>query len=132
MHSFTHLDGLDFSGDTRGSERNDHTGLEDTSLDTTDGHRSDTANLVDILEGQAEGLVGGALRRLDRVDGLEEGLASDVAALAFLLPSLEPGHVVRGLDHVVAVPAGDGDVRNGLGVVADYKRAERVIENVKK
>jgi hypothetical protein len=46
-----HLDGLDFSGDVGGSEGDDHTGLEDTSLDTADRNRSNTTNLVDIHAG---------------------------------------------------------------------------------
>jgi hypothetical protein len=33
------------------------------------------------------------------------------------LPTLEPGHVGGLLNHVVAVPSGDGDEGNGLGVV---------------
>merc|ERR1712088_1255429 len=39
--------------------------------------------------------------------------------LDLLVPSLVPGHVGGGLDHVVAVPSGDGDESNRLGVVAD-------------
>ena len=66
-----HLDGLHLSGDVRGSERDDHAGLDDTSLDTTDGHRANTTDLVDILEGKTEGLVGGTDRGLDGVDGVE-------------------------------------------------------------
>jgi len=53
-----HLNGLDFSGDVRGSEGDDHAGLDDTGLDTTDGHCPDTTDFVDILEGETEGLVG--------------------------------------------------------------------------
>lgn len=114
-----HLDGLDLSGDVGGGEGDDHTGLDDTSLDTADGHRSNTTNLVDILEGQTQGLVGGTLGGLNGVNGLEQGLAGDLATLALLLPALVPGAVGGGLEHVVAVEAGDGDKGNGLGVVAD-------------
>lgn len=114
-----HLDGLDFSGDVGGSEGDDHAGLDDTSLNTTDGHRADTTDLVDILEGKTEGLVGRTLGGLDSVDSLKEGLTGDGAALAFLVPALVPGAVGGGLKHVVTVEAGDGDERNGLGVVAD-------------
>ena len=114
-----HLDGLDFSGDVGGSEGNDHTGLEDTSLDTADGHSSNTADLVDILERETEGLVGGTLGQVNGVDGLEEGLAGDLTTLGLLLPALVPGAVGGGSQHVVAVEAGDGDEGNSLGVVAD-------------
>ena len=113
-----HLDGLDLSGDTSGGEGDDHTGLDDTSLDTTDGNRANTANLVDILKGQAEGLVGGTCRRVDGVDGLEEGLTGGLG-LGLLLPTLVPGAVGGGLDHVVTVETGDGHEGDVLGVVAD-------------
>ena len=114
-----HLDGLDFSGDVGRGEGDDHARLEDTSLDTADGNSSDTTDLVDILEGKTEGLVGGTLGGLNGVDGLEDGLASGLAGLGLLLPSLVPGHVGGGVDHVVAVETGDGDEGDGLGVVAD-------------
>lgn len=114
-----HLNGLDFSGDVGGSEGNDHAGGDNTGLDTADGNSSNTRDLVDILEGQTEGLVGGTDRGLNGVDGLEEGLTSDLAGLAFLLPTLVPGAVGGGLDHVVTVETGDGDEGNGLGVEAD-------------
>jgi hypothetical protein len=114
-----HLNGLDFSGHVGGGEGNDHTGLEDTSLDTADGHCANTADLVDILKGQTQGLVRGTLGGLDGVNGLEEGLAGGLASLGLLLPTLVPGAVGGGLQHVVAVEAGDGDEGNSLGVVAD-------------
>lgn len=44
-----HLDRLDFGGQARGGEDDDHAGLDDTGLDTADGDRSDTADLVDVL-----------------------------------------------------------------------------------
>jgi len=114
-----HLDGLDFGGDSGRSEGDDHTGLDGTGLDSADWDRSDTTNLVDILEWETERLVGGSRRGLDRVDGLEEGLSLGLARLGLLLPSLEPGHVGRLLQHVVSVPAGDGNEGNGLGVESD-------------
>lgn len=114
-----HLDGLDFSGDVGGSEGDDHTGLEDTSLDTADRDCSDTTDLVDVLEGQTEGLVCGTLGGLNGVDGLEEGLTGGLASLGLLLPALVPGAVGGGGQHVVTVETGDGDEGNGLGVEAD-------------
>jgi len=113
-----HLNGLDFGGHTSGGEGDDHTGFDDTSLDTTDGDRANTANLVHILEGKTEGLVGGTARRVDGINSLEEGLTRGLG-LGLLLPALVPWAVAGGLNHVVAVEAGDGDERNGLGVVAD-------------
>jgi len=113
-----HLDGLDFSGDVGGGESDDHAGLDDTSLDTAHRHSSNTANLVDILEGKTERLVGRTLRRINGVNGLEESLASGLG-LGLLLPTLVPGAVGGGVDHVVTVETRDGDERNGLGVVAD-------------
>ena len=41
------------------------------------------------------------------------------ALLALNIPSLVPGKVGRGLQHVVSVPAGNGDERNSDGVVTD-------------
>jgi len=114
-----HFDGLDFSGDVGRGECDDHTGLDDTSFNTTDGNRSDTRDLVHILERKTEGLVGGTGWRVDGVNGLEKGLAGSLAGLGLLLPSLVPGAVGGNIDHVVTVEAGDGDERNGLGVVAD-------------
>jgi hypothetical protein len=114
-----HLNGLDFSGDVGGSEGHDHTRGNDTGLDTTDGNSSNTGDLVDILEGKTEGLVGGTDGGLDGVDGLEEGLTGDLAGLGLLLPTLVPGAVGGGLEHVVTVETGDGDERNTLGVVSD-------------
>ena len=134
-----HLDRLDFGGDTSGGEGDNHTGLDDTSLNTTDGHSSNTTDLVDILEGKTERLVRGSDGGLDGVDGVEEGLALNSAGLGLFCPAFVPRHAVnepldskkktkkknenrilgRLFDHVVAVPAGDGDEGDGLGVVAD-------------
>ena len=102
-----HLDGLDLGGDADGGEGDDHAGLEDAGLNAADGDGADAADLVDVLEGNAEGLVGGALGGHDLVEGLEEGGA------------LVPGEVGGLLEHVVAVPAGEGDEGDVLGVVAD-------------
>lgn len=114
-----HFDGLDFSGDVGGSEGDDHAGLDDTGLDTTDGHSTDTTNLVDVLERKTEGLVGGADGGFDSIDGIEQGLTLDDTSLGLTGPALVPGHV-GGLDnHVVTVPARDGDEGNSLGVVTN-------------
>ena len=78
-----------------------------------------TSNLVDVLEWETERLVGGALRWDDGVEGVEEGLAGGVSVLALDVPSLEPGHVGRRLEHVVAVEARNGHERDALRVVAD-------------
>jgi len=114
-----HLDGLDLSGELAGGEGHNHVGLEDSSLHTADGDSADTADLVHVLEGQTEGLVGGTCGGLDGVEGIDEGLAGGLAALALDFPTLEPGHVGGGLEHVVTVPAGDGHEGDGLGDVAD-------------
>ena len=113
-----HLNGLDFSGHTSGSESDDHTRLDDTGLDTTDGNRANTTDLVHILKGQTERLVGRTGWWVDGVDGLKESLTSRLR-LSLLLPALVPGAVGGNVDHVVAVEAGDGDERNVLGVETD-------------
>ena len=55
----------------------------------------------------------------DSIQSLEHGLAGEFTLLDLLVPSLVPGHVGGGLDHVVTVPSGDWDESDGLGVVAD-------------
>ena len=77
------------------------------------------SNLVHILQGQSERLVGGSLGRENGVQGLEEGLAAAVPLLPLHGPALVPAHLFTRLEHVVAVPTGDGDKGHGLGVVAD-------------
>ena len=115
-----HLDRLDFSGHIRRGKSNNHAGLEDTSLDTADRYRANATNLVDILKGKTKSLISGTRWGLDGVNSLEEGLAVGLGTtLVLLLPSLVPGAVGRGLKHVVAVEARDGDKGNGLGVVAN-------------
>jgi len=115
-----HLNGLDLSCDVDRGEGDDHARLQDTSLNTTDGHRADTANLVDILKRKAEGLGGGALRGDNGVKGLKKSLALGITTLlAGDFPTLVPGELVRSLNHVVSVPARNGDESNSLGVVTD-------------
>jgi hypothetical protein len=89
-----HFDGLDFSGDVRGGECDNHSGFDDTSLNTADRDSTDTTNLVDILERKTEWFVGGTSWRLDGVDGVEQGLAFDRTALDLLGPALVPLHAI--------------------------------------
>jgi len=114
-----HFYGLDFSGQASRGEGNDHTGLDDAGFDTANGDCSDTANFVDVLEGKTEGLVGRAGGGQDVVKSLKKGSAGTFAFFALDGPSLEPGHLGGGLQHVVSVPSGDGDEGNGNGVVTD-------------
>ena len=114
-----HLHGLDFSGQVVRGEGDDHAGLDDTGLHTADGHSSNTADFVDVLEGQTKGLVGGTLRGNDGVKGFQKGGSLGVSFLTGDFPSLVPGHVGGGFQHVVSVPSGDGDEGNGSGIVAD-------------
>merc|ERR1712165_329138 len=83
------------------------------------GHCSNTSDLVDILEGQTEGLVGGPLGWDDGVKGIQKSGAGSLALLALNGPSLVPGHVLGGLQHVISMPSRDGDEWNGGRVVAD-------------
>jgi hypothetical protein len=102
-----HLDALNFSGLSHGSELGNDTGLHDTGLDTTDGNCTDTGNLVDILEGESEGLVGGSLGGVESIEGLEE------------VGSLVPSHVGGLFNHVITNPSGNRDELNLSGVVSD-------------
>ena len=132
-----HFDGLDFSGDVRGCERDDHSSFDGTSLDTSNRDSTDTTNFVDILKGKAEWLIGGSYWRFDGIDGIEESLALGSTTLAFLGPALIPWHAVtdgklsalqlitvlcslgRFLKHVITMPAGDGHKRHSLRVIAN-------------
>merc|ERR1719273_1382055 len=114
-----HLNGLDLSGEVDRGEGDNHAGLDHSSLHTTDGHCANASNFVDILKGQPEGLVGGPAGGNDGVEGLKEGHAVGLAFLPLNVPALVPGHVGRGLDHVVAVPPGDGHEGNCSWVVAN-------------
>jgi hypothetical protein len=111
---------LDFSGDVGRGESDNHTSLDDTGFNTSDGYCSNTANLVDILKRKTEGLVGWSDWRLDGVNGFKESESLGCTGLGFLLPTLEPTHVGRLLNHVVSVPSRNGDECNSLGVVSLY------------
>jgi hypothetical protein len=113
-----HLDGLDFSGDVGGSEGDDHTGLDDTSLDTTDWNCANTGDLVHILKWETERLVGWSGGRVDGVNSFKESLASRLG-LGLLLPPLVPWCVGGDIDHIVTVEARDRNEGNSLGVVAN-------------
>merc|ERR1719325_377362 len=113
-----HLNGLNLSGEVDRGEGDNHAGLDHSSLHTTDGHCANASNFVDILKGQPEGLVGGPAGWDDGVESLKEGHAVGLAFLPLNVPALVPGHVGRGLDHVVAVPPRDGHEGNSSWVVA--------------
>merc|ERR1719507_503687 len=100
-------------------EGDNHAGLDHTGLNTTHGHCANSSDFVDILEGQPEGLVGGPAGGDDGVESLKEGHAAGLTLLPLHSPSLVPGHVGGSLNHVVAVPSGDGDEGNSGGVVAN-------------
>ncbi len=102
-----HLNGLALGGDHSGGEADGHAGLEDTGLNTANGDCADATDLVDILEGEAEGLVDGAHGGLEEVESLDKDGA------------LVPGHVGGAGEHVVTVPARDGDEGNLSGLVAE-------------
>jgi hypothetical protein len=110
---------LDFSGDVGWGKGNNHTSLDDTSFNTADGYSSNTTDFVDILERETEGFIGRSDGGFNRIDGFKEGEALGRTSLGLLGPSLEPGHVGRLLNHVVAVPSGDGDESNSLGIISN-------------
>lgn len=102
-----HFNGLDFTLDISRSERDSHTGLEDTCLDSADGDGSNTSDLVDVLKGKSEGLLSGSLGGFNLVKSFNEDGA------------LVPGGVGGSLEHVVTVPSRNGDEGDGIGLVAD-------------
>ena len=92
-----HFDGLDFGHQTRRREHGVDARLDDTGLDAAHGHSPDATNLVHVLQREAKGLFGGTLGRDNGVKGLEEG------------GTLVPCHVGGLFNHVVSLPARDGD-----------------------
>ena len=74
-----HLDGLHFSGDVLGSEGDDHSWLDDSSLDSSDWDSSNTSDLVDILEWQTERSVGWTLGWDDGIQSLQQGLSGSAS-----------------------------------------------------
>merc|ERR1719449_310349 len=114
-----HLDGLDLGGQHVGGEGDDHPGLDDARLNPTHGNCSNTTDFVNILEGKSERLVSGSGRRNDGIKSLKKSHTAGISLLPLDLPSLVPGHLVRGIDHVVSVPARDGDEGDSHGVITD-------------
>jgi hypothetical protein len=55
----------------------------------------------------------------DSVEGFDQALSISVTVLSLDLPSLEPGHLLRDLKHVVSVPSGDGDESDSSWIVSD-------------
>merc|ERR1719367_2639228 len=111
--------GLDLGGQHVGGEGDDHPGLDDTSLNSANGHCSNTSNFVHILEGKSERLVSRSGWRNDGVKSLKKSHTAGISLLPLNLPSLVPGHLVGGVDHVVSVPSRDGDEGDGNWVVSD-------------
>merc|ERR1719449_58652 len=114
-----HLDGLDLGGQHVGGEGDDHPGLDDAGLNSAHGNCANTSDFVDILEGKSKRLVSGSSWRNDGIKSLKKSHTAGISLLPLHLPSLVPGHLVRGVDHVVSVPARDGDEGNGHWVVSD-------------
>merc|ERR1719270_299897 len=102
-----------------GGEGDDHAGLDDASLNSAHGNCSNTSDFVDILEGKSERLVSGSCWRNDGIKSLQKSHTAGISLLPLDLPSLVPGHLVRGVDHVVSVPPGDGDEGDSHWVVSD-------------
>merc|ERR1712136_313582 len=74
------------------------------------------------MKWETERHVCGSLWWFDLVEGLDQGvtfLGLSVLGDGVTGPSLVPGHVGGGVDHVVTDPTGDWDEWNLLGVVSD-------------
>merc|ERR1719282_1692468 len=71
------------------------------------------------LEGKSERLVSGSGWRNNGVKSLQKSHSTGISLLPLGLPSLVPGHLVRGVDHVVPVPARDGDEGDSHGIITD-------------
>merc|ERR1719209_836705 len=71
------------------------------------------------LVGQPEGLVGRPGGWDDGVKSLQESCAVSLSFLALDSPALVPVHVLTGLQHVVSMPARDGDEWDSSRVVSN-------------
>merc|ERR1712012_662745 len=114
-----HLHGLDLGGQHVGGEGDDHAGLDDASLNSAHGNCSNTSDFVDILEGKSERLVSGSGWRNDGIKSLKKSHSAGISLLPLHLPSLVPGHLVGGVDHVVSMPSRDGDEGDSNWVISD-------------
>merc|ERR1719270_2562405 len=102
-----------------GGEGDDHAGLDDAGLNSAHGNCSNTSDFINILEGKSERLVSGSGWRNDGIKSLKKSHTAGISLLPLDLPSLVPGHLVRGVDHVVSVPSRDGDEGDSHRVVSD-------------
>nr|GMC59369.1 translation elongation factor 1-alpha [Ipomoea batatas]GMC59382.1 translation elongation factor 1-alpha [Ipomoea batatas]GMC90180.1 translation elongation factor 1-alpha [Ipomoea batatas]GMD25341.1 translation elongation factor 1-alpha [Ipomoea batatas]GME11717.1 translation elongation factor 1-alpha [Ipomoea batatas] len=102
-----HLNRLNFSGQARRSEGDNHTRLEDTSLHTTHRDSSNTTNFVHILEWETEGLVRGPLGLINHIKSIKEGWA------------LVPVKVGGPFNHVITLKTRDWDEWDLLRVVSN-------------
>ena len=75
--------------------------------------------MIIYLKGKSERLVSWSGWWDDGIKSLQESHTAGITLLPLNLPSLVPGHLVRGVDHVVSVPSGDGDKWNSNWVVSD-------------
>jgi hypothetical protein len=90
------------------------------------GDCSNTTDLVHILKRETKRLIGWSDRGFNGINSFKESESFGCTSLGFLLPTLEPGHIRRLLDHVVAMPSGDRDESDTLGIVtyvSDVKTA---------
>ncbi|KAF5215503.1 hypothetical protein ECC02_011819 [Trypanosoma cruzi] len=108
-----HLNRLHLRRHVGGRKRHHVAGLHRARLHATDRHGADTADLVHVLQRQAQRLVAGAHRGLQHVECLQQRGA------------LVPRHIFRLVNHVVALPAGDGDEAHLLHVVPNLLQVRR-------
>lgn len=71
------------------------------------------------LKRKSQGLLSRSGGWEDGIQSFDQALAISLAFLALNGPSLEPGHLVGSLQHVVSVPSRNGDKSYGSGVVTD-------------
>uniref|UniRef100_A0A914KRW3 Uncharacterized protein n=1 Tax=Meloidogyne incognita TaxID=6306 RepID=A0A914KRW3_MELIC len=78
-----------------------------------------TSNLVNILKWKSEWLVSRPTWRQDSVKGFQQSLTASISILPFNSPSFEPRHLIRRLQHIVAIKARNRDKRNSCRVVTN-------------
>mmetsp|Transcript_45250 Transcript_45250/g.75478 ORF Transcript_45250/g.75478 Transcript_45250/m.75478 type:complete len:492 (+) Transcript_45250:209-1684(+) len=103
-------------GDSVGGHEDDFlVGLDESLLNAASEHITDTLDLVDPGDGEAHRGVELALGLLDEeVEGVEQGVHVHRLLALEDIHTSPPAHVLRLLDQVVSLPAGDGEHGDGL------------------
>eukprot|EP00733_Pompholyxophrys_punicea_P002266 Pompholyxophrys_punicea_v1_NODE_1638_length_610_cov_16.567568.p2 type:complete len:135 gc:universal NODE_1638_length_610_cov_16.567568:495-91(-) len=115
-----HFNGLNFSCQIHWSERNNHARFNSTGFNTTNRDRSNTTNFVNVLEWKTKWLIRRTRRRLNGINSIDKSLTSCLAGFRFNVPTFEPRHLVRTLQHVITMPPRNWNKSNSVRIVANF------------